>query len=114
MTLPMNRKQHKEITKGAQELSNALFVKFRKSCSRLRKAMPDEAARLQEELTTVFNKKIPEVEKIIFDLRVKKPAEVGEAVRVEGFSHRSSTCCPLTRGSWSCSTTRWRITGRGM
>ena len=43
--------------------------------------MTEEIIRLEEEHAAVFKQKIPEVEKLEKDIRVKKPPEIGEAAK---------------------------------
>jgi hypothetical protein len=75
VALPMNKEKHVELSKGGQELSDTLFIKFRDLCASLRKAMPGDAERLQEEHTEVLYMKAIEVDKLMVDLSAKKPAD---------------------------------------
>ena len=43
--------------------------------------LTEENVRLEEEHAAVFQQKIPEVEKLEIDIRVKKPPEIGEAAK---------------------------------
>ena len=72
----LTKEQYEEVAAGVRELADLLYVRFREVCTSLVKASPAEAVRLEEEHTTIFNQKIPEVEKLKVDLRVKKPPEV--------------------------------------
>ena len=65
--------QHEALTQQAQELNQVLTVKFRELCVKLRAALPEEAETLKEQHNAEFKVKIPQVEKILTDLRARKP-----------------------------------------
>ena len=73
----MSEGHHRESVKVAAELNSSLLVGFRDLCTRVREAMPDEAAALKAEHDAIFKEKIPMVEKIIADLRKRTPVRKG-------------------------------------
>ena len=72
----LTKEQYGELTEGVKELSDLLFVQLRDVCTNLEKALPQDVDRLKEEHDVFYNQKIPEVEKLKLDLRVKKPPEI--------------------------------------
>ena len=100
----------------AAELNSSLLVGFRDLCTRVRGAMPDEAAAMKAEHDAIFKEKIPMIEKIVADLRKKTPAGVGDQYFSEFYSNRIGEThdnqkkvediCPVGEaGEW------WQISG---
>ena len=85
MLTALTKEQYEEMVTGVKELSDLLFVQLREICTNLERVLPQDVDRLKEEHNTLYNQKIPEVEKLKLDLRVKKPPELArhQAPRAE-------------------------------
>ena len=85
MLTALTKEQYEELVTGVKELSDLLFVQLREICTNLERVLPQDVDRLKEEHNTLYNQKIPEVEKLKLDLRVKKPPELArhQAPRAE-------------------------------
>ena len=64
-----------ELLGMAQQVKQTILREFRKKCSDLREMLPDEIDDLKTAHDNQFNTKIPAIEKILVDLKNKKPAE---------------------------------------
>ena len=72
----LTKEQYEVLTEGVKELSDLLFIQLREVCSNLEKAMPQDVDRLREVHNEFYTQKIPDVEKLKLDLRIKKPPEI--------------------------------------
>ena len=73
----MTKDQHGVFMKQAIDLNDMLLVKFRGICTGIRKAFPDDVVELSARHENVFKEKIPQIEKVLSDLRAKKLEAVG-------------------------------------
>ena len=75
MQTALTKEQHEELKEGVKELSDLLMVQLTEVYNNLRKVLPQDVGRLKEKHNEFYNQKMPELEQLKSDLRMKKPPE---------------------------------------